>query len=347
MLLSRHTKRREFITLLGGAAFQRLIPARLQVLVGAMVARPFAAYAQQSTTSGHRIGVLTQDLQPGLLETFRDELGKLGYVEGGGISVELRNAAGQNDRLPVLAEELLRLKVKVIVAVNTPAVQAAKKASQTVPIVMMRVADPVKLGLVTDLARPGGNVTGLSFMPDALGPKGIELLHEILPHITSMAALYQEDNPGSVVIVDEVVRKGEQLGLKFVRTPVRDPKEYPNAFDTATGTNCGALFAMDDGAITEHRQEILELAAKHRLPVVSIYKDFAKAGGLIAYGPNLDIVYRRAAHFVDELIKGKRASDLPVEQPVIFDLVINRRTAKELGITIPQSVLIRADEIIE
>jgi len=308
---------------------------------------PLAAYAQQSVTSAHRIGVLAQDLQPGLLETFRDELHKLGYVKDTNLVIELRNAAGENDRLPALAEELLRLKVEVIVAVNTPAAQAAKRASQTIPVVMMRVADPVKSGLVASLARPGANVTGLSFMPDALGPKGVELLHEILPKIRRMAALYQGDNAGAVVIVDEVVRKAEQLGLSFTRTPVRDPKDYPGAFAAAAGGNCEALFVMDDGAITQHRQVILELAAKRALPVVSIYKDFAKSGGLIAYGPNLDIVYRRAAHFVDKLIKGERASDLPIEQPVIFDLVINQRTAKTLGITIPQSVLIRADEVIE
>ena len=180
-----------------------------------------------------------------------------------------------------------------------------------------------------------------------MGRREFELLHEILPNITRMAALYQGDNAGAVVIVDEVVRKAKPLGLEFVRTPVHDPKEYQNAFETATGANCQALFVMDDGALTAHRQEILEFAAQHALPVVSIYKDFAKSGGLIAYGPNLDIVYRRAAHFVDKLIKGERASDLPVEQPVIFDLVINQRTAKALGIAIPQSVLIRADEVIE
>ena len=319
----------------------------LQVLCGAAATLPFAAYAQQANAPAHRIGVLAQDLQPGLLETFRDELRKLGYVEGASIRIELRNAAGRNDRLPALAEELLRLKVEVIVAVNTPAAQAAKQATQTIPIVMMRVADPVKSGLVTDLARPGANVTGLSFMPDALGPKGVELLHEMLPHITRMAALYQGDNAGAMVIVDEVVRKGKNLGLKFVRIPVHDPMEFPDAFKTATGANCEALFVMDDGAITEHRQAILELAATYALPVVSIYKDFARSGALIAYGPNLDIVYRRAAHFVDKLIKGTQASDLPVEQPVIFDLVLNLRTAKTLGIAIPQSVLIRADEVIE
>jgi len=324
-------RRREFVKLLSYA------PAAVSL----------AAYAQQSVTPAHRIGVLAQDLQPGLLETFRDELRKVGYVEGADVSIELRNAAGRSDRLPALAEELLRLKVDVIVAINTPAAQAAKKASQTIPVVMMRVADPVKSGLVASLARPGGNVTGLSFMPDTLGPKGVELLHEILPKVTRMAALYQGDNAGAVVIVDEVVRKGEQLGLNFTRAPVRDPKDYPDAFAALAGANCEALFVMDDGAVTQHRKDILELAAKRALPVVSIYKDFAKSGGLLAYGPNLDIVYRRAAHFVDKLIKGERASDLPVEQPVIFDLVINLRTAKGLGITIPQPVLIRADEVIE
>jgi putative ABC transport system substrate-binding protein len=324
-------RRREFITATGGG----------------LVFWSFAAYAQQITAPHHRIGILAQDLQPGLLEAFRNELHKLGYVEGTNTTITLRNAAGQNERLPEFAEELLGLKVAVIVAVNTPAVQAAKKATGTVPIVMMRVADPVKSGLVASLRRPGGNVTGLSFMPDALGPKGVELLHEVFPNVTRMAALYQGNNAGAVVIVDEVVRKGKQLGLNFVRVPVHDPKEYANAFEIVTTAKSEALFVMDDGAITENRKEILDLAARRALPVVSIYKDFARSGGLIAYGPNLDIVYRRAAHFVDKLIKGEQASDLPVEQPVIFDVVINERTAKALGIIIPESVLIRADEVID
>jgi putative ABC transport system substrate-binding protein len=322
-------KRRQFITLLAGAA----------------IAWPLAARSQQKPP--RRVGILSQDLQPGLLETFRSELHKLGYVEGRDISIELRNAGGRNERLPALAEELLKLKVDVIVAVNTPAVQAAKKATTTIPVVMMRVADPVKSGLVASLARPGGNVTGLSFMPDALGPKGVELLHEILPKITRMATLYQGNNTGAVLIVDEVQRKGEQIGLKFIRLPVKDEHDYAGAFEAASGAKAEALFVMDDGAITKHRQRILELAAKHALPVVSIYRDFATAGGLIAYGPNLDVVYRRAADFVDKLIKGERATSLPVEQPVNFDLAINLKTAKALGITIPQSVLIRADELIE
>ncbi len=322
-------RRREFITLLGGAA----------------VAWPLAARAQQRRM--HRVGILSQELQPGLLETFRDELHKLGHVEGKDIVIELRNAAGQNERLSALAEELLQLKVDVIVAVNTPAVQAAKKATKTIPVVMMRVADPVKSGLVASLARPGGNITGLSFMPDTLGPKGVELLHEILPKTTRMAALYQGNNTGAVFIVDEVERKGAQIGLKFVRLPVRDEADYAGAFEIASRARSEALFVMDDGAITKHRQQILELAAKHSLPVVSIYSDFAKSGGLLAYGPNLNIVYRRAADYVDKLIKGAPASSIPVEQPVEFDLVINMKTAKVFGLKIPQSVLILANEVIE
>jgi len=321
-------RRREFITLLGGA-----------------VAWPFAARAQQK--QARRVGILSQDLQPGLLETFRDELLKLGYVEGKDVNIELRNAAGHNERLPALVEELLRLKVEVIVAVNTPAAQAAKKATKTIPIVIMRVADPVRSGLIASLARPGGNVTGLSFMPDVLGPKGVEMLHEILPKITRMAALYQGNNPGAVLIVDDVEQKGAQIGLKFVRLPVHDESDFANAFEVASRAKSEALFVMDDGAITKHRQQILELAAKYALPVVSIYRDFAVSGGLLAYGPKLDVVYRRAADYVDKLIRGAPASTIPVEQPVDFDLVINMKTAKALGLTIPQSVLILANDVIE
>jgi len=324
------------------------ISRRFFLLFCGMMASPgLRAYAKQLETL-RTIGILAQELQPGLLEAFRDELQKIGYVDGVNIKIEVRDASGQNDRLPVLAQELLAAKVEVIVAVNTPAAQAVKKATQTVPVVMMRVADPVKSGLVVSLARPGGNVTGLSFMPDALGPKGVELLHQILPKITRMAALYRGDNPGAVVIVDEVIRKAEPLGLKFVRVPVQSgSQDILRAFDLAETAGSEALFVMDDGAITAKRQEILQLAALRRIPVVSIYRDFAKSGGLVAYGPKLDIVYRRAAHFADKLLRGERADDLPIEQPAIFDVVVNLRTAKTLGITVPESVLVGADEVIE
>ncbi|MBI3635553.1 MAG: ABC transporter substrate-binding protein, partial [Candidatus Rokubacteria bacterium] len=245
------------------------------------------------------------------------------------------------------ADELLRLKVDVILAVNTPAAQAAKKATGTVPIVIMRVADPVRSGLVLSLAQPGGNVTGLSFMPDELGAKGIQLLREIRPGMSRVAALFQADNPGALIVVAETERRSAPLGLQFLRLPVRDSSDLPGAFEAATRARAEALFVMDDGAITEHRGHILKLAASHSLPVVSIYKDFAAAGGLIAYGPSLPAVYRRAAQYVDRILKGAKPADLPVEQPTKFDLVINLRTAKALGLTIPPSVLLRADQVIE
>lgn len=322
-----------------------MLPRRT-FLASALLGVPWLVRAQPAK-SVRKIGVLAQELQPGLLETFRDELHKLGYVEGRDIAIELRNASGRNDRLPGLAQELLRLGVDVIVAINTPAAKAAKSATHAVPVVIMRVADPVKSGLVASLAHPGGNVTGVSFMPDALGPKGVELLHETIPSLSRMAALYRGDNPGAVVIVDEVERKGGRLGLKFLRLPVHDPSDYAGAFEAASRARSEALFVMDDGAITKHRRQILDLAAKQSLPVVSIYRDFAEAGGLIAYGPSLDTVYRRGANYVDRILKGTKPGDLPVEQPTSFDLVINLKTARDLNLTIPQAVLARADDLIQ
>lgn len=323
-------RRREFIRLIGGAA----------------AAWPLVA-AAQGVGRAHRVGILAQDLQPGLLETFRDELHNLGYVEGSTISIELRNASGQNERLSALVDDLLRLKIDVIVAVNTPAAKAAKIATKTVPIVIMRVADPVKSGLVTSLAHPGGNVTGLSFMPDELGAKGIELIREVIPGISRLGALYSSNNSGALVVMHGIGSRSEQLGLQFLRLPVIGPKDYAEAFDSATRAQIEALFVMDDGAITKQRHTILDLAARHSLPVVSVYRDFARAGALIAYGPDLNVVYRRAAYYVDRLFKGAVAENLPIEQPTKFDLVINLKSAKALGLTIPPSVLVRADEVIE
>ncbi|HSL52346.1 MAG TPA: ABC transporter substrate-binding protein [Candidatus Deferrimicrobiaceae bacterium] len=311
-------------------------------VTGGLLAAPLAAAAQPT-----RIGLLAHDLQPGLLEIFRDELQRLGYTEGRTITVEVRSAGGRTDRLPALAEDLLQLNVAVIVAVNTPAAKAAKKATSTIPIVIMRVADPVAQGLVKSLARPGGNVTGLSFMPDELGAKAVEVLHEILPGVTRVASLYKGDNTGALLVVTETERRSVQLGLRFVRLPVSEPGDFPGTFQTATRARAEALFVMDDGAITKHRKQLSELAAHHSLPVVSIYRDFAEAGGFIAYGPDLPTMYRSGAGYVDRILKGAKPADLPVEQPTKFDLVINLKTAKALGLTIPPSHLQRADRLIE
>ena len=318
----------------------------IKFLAAFAMLRPLAALAQQTMPS-HRIGVLAQNLQPGLLDSFRAGLRELGYIEGKNIGIEVRDAAGHNDRLASLVSELLSRKVDVILAVNTPAALAAKAATSTVPIVIMRVADPVKSGLIASLARPGGNVTGMYFMLDELGAKGLELLHEIAPTILNIGILYQSDNPASPDMASATEARGIKLGLRFLHLPVTKPADLTGAFEKATGAGIEALLVIDDGTITKQRREILSLAAKRSLPVVSIYKDFAKAGGLIAYGPNLDIFYRHAAYYVDKILKGAAPSDLPVEQPSKFDFLINLNTANALGLAIPQSVLARADEVIE
>jgi putative ABC transport system substrate-binding protein len=322
--------------------------ARRTFLAGAalLVGAPFAAEAQQ-THVVRRIGVLAQDLQPGLLETFRAGLHDLGYDDGKNIMLEVRNAAGRNERLPGLVADLLRLKVEVILAVNTPAAMAAKAATATVPIVIMRVADPVKSGLVASIARPGGNVTGLFFMLDEFGVKGLEMLREVAPTIMRVGILYQADNPASPNIAAATEQRGAQLGLSFVRLPVGSPTELPAAFETAAGAGVNALFVIDDGTMTEQRHAILDLAAQRSLPVVSIYRDFAEAGGFIAYGPNLPVFYRHAAFYVDKILKGADPRDLPVEQPDKFELIINLKTATALGLTVPHALLMRADEVIE
>ncbi len=317
-----------------------------RAFLGSLALGALAARAARAQPAAHRVGVLAQDLQPGLLETFRDELHRLGYADKH-IAIHVRDAAGRSDRLPALVDELLRLDVAAIIAVNTPAAQAAKKATSTVPIVIMRVADPVGQGLVASLGRPGGNVTGVSFMPDELGAKGVQLLHEALPKVTRVASLYKADNPGALVVVKETERRSLQLGLHFMRLPVRDSGDLPGAFQAAARARTEALFVMDDGAMTKLRKQVAELAARHSLPLVSIYRDFAEAGGFIAYGPNLTASYRRGAVYLDRILKGAKPADLPVEQPTTLDLAINLRTAKGLGLTVPPSILLRADHIIE
>ena len=318
--------------------------AALALAIVAVVGLPAPVDGQ---AAARRLGVLAQDLQPGLLETVRDELRRLGHVEGQNLSIHVRNAAGRSERLPALAAELLEMKVDAIIAVNTPAAQAAKAATATVPIVIMRVADPVGQGLVASLARPGGNVTGVAFMPDELGAKGVQILHEVAPKITRVASLYTGDNPGALVVVSETERRSRELGLHFVRLPVKGAADLSAAFDAAARARREALFVMDDGAMTKLRKEAAELAIRHSLALVSIYRDYVEAGGFIAYGPSLVASYRRGASYVDRIFKGAVPAELPVEMPTKFDLAINLRTAKALRLTVPPSVLLQADLVIE
>jgi putative tryptophan/tyrosine transport system substrate-binding protein len=331
VLMGAHMQRRIFIMLLGGVA----------------AAWPLAAYAQQAVKL-YRIGILSPELPPpGFVDAFRQGLRELGYVEGQDITLEVRNAEGYSQRLLALANHLVELKVDVILALNTPSVQAAKKASATIPIVMTRIADPVRSGLVSNLSRPGGNVTGLSFRVDELSGERLALLKEIFPSIIRVAVLWYEPNTGSDIAVSAIKAASRELGLELLLLPVHGQGELIAAFQAANRGRAEALIVIEDVVATQHRVDILNLAATHSLAVVSQYRVFAEAGALLAYGPNTSAMYRRAAYYVDRILKGASAGDLPVEQPTKFDLVVNLKTAKALGVTIPTTLLARADEVIE
>jgi putative tryptophan/tyrosine transport system substrate-binding protein len=323
------------------------VAVRLPAIIVALVLffMPLASDAQEAVP---RIGVLLHHgTPPGFLEALRAGLQDLGYLEGKHIALELRNAEGKNDRLAALADELVRLRVDLILALNTPAAMAAKKATATIPIVIARVTDPVRSGLVSSLARPGGNVTGLSFNNSELAVKGLELLREALPRIARVGVLSNAGNPAHTPQVAAMESAGDRIGLKLHSVPLRSPNDLPAAFQAVARVRADALFVLDDTALTRQRAEILKLATAHSIPVVARYKDFADAGALIAYGPNLPAIYRRAVYYIDRLLRGASASDLPLEEPSVFDLVVNLRTAKALGLTISQSVLVRADQVIE
>jgi len=324
-------QRRDFIRLLGGAA----------------ALLPFAALAQQAVKL-HRIGILSPELPPpGFLDAFRQGLRELGYVEGRDIALEVRNAEGYSQRLAALANILAELKVDVILALNTPSVQAAKKATVTIPIVMTQIADPLKSGLVTSLSRPGGNVTGMSFKVDELSGKGLALLKETFPSLSRVAVLWYQPNPGADIAVGAIKAASRELGLELLPLPVHGEADLTAAFQTASRSRAEALIVLADVVATRHRDEILNLAATHSLAVISQYRGFAEAGALLAFGPNASAMYRRAAYYVDRILKGANAGDLPVEQATKFDLVVNLKTAKTLGVTIPSSLLARADKVIE
>jgi len=331
ILTGAHMQRRHFIVLLAGAA----------------ALWPLAAYAQQAAKL-YRVGILSPELPPpGFLDAFRQGLRELGYVEGRDITLEVRNAEGYSQRLGALANILAELKVDVILALNTPSVQAAKKATVTIPIVMTQIADPLKSGLVTSLSRPGGNVTGLSFKVDELAGKGLALIKEAFPSLTRVAVLWYTPNPGADIAVSAIKAASRELGLELMLLPVRGQADLVAAFQTASRSRTEALIVLADVVATQHRDEILNLAATHSLAVISQYRAFAEAGALLAFGPNASAMYRRAAYYVDRILKGANAGDLPVEQATKFELVINLKTAEALNLTIPQSILLPATEVIE
>jgi len=305
-----------------------------------------------------RIGLLEQVGSPSgprgpIYEAFRQQLRELGYVEGQNIVIEYRAAEGRAERLPDFAAELVRLKVDVIVAGGTLAPLAAKHATGTIPIVLAAAGDPVGTGLVASLAKPGGNVTGLSNLSRDLTAKRLQVLKEIVPGLSRVAVLWNAANIVSALHIPEVEAAARTLGLQVQSLEVRGPEDVENTLlerkllPAAISGGAGALFLVDDPLVMAYRMRIADFAVQNRLPATAIYKNFAEAGGLMTFGASLADLYRRAAIFVDKILKGAKPADLPVEQPTKFELVINLKTAKALGLTIPQSVLARADRVIE
>ena len=280
-------------------------------------------------------------------QAFREGLRELGWLEGKNISIEYRYAEGRNDRLPDLAADLVRLKVDIIiVSISTDAL-VAKKATGTIPIVMASAGDPVPLGLVDTLARPGGNITGLTQMAPELAGKRLELLKETVPKLTRVGVLWYPKGATSPLAWKESQLPARALGLQLHSMEVRSPNDFAKAFEDATRGRVGALAVMPDPLFVRNLKLIADLAAKSRLPSIFHLREFADSGGLMAYGPDRSDMFRRAATYVDKILKGAKPGDLPVEQPTKFELVINLKTAKQIGVTIPQSVLIRADRVIE
>jgi putative ABC transport system substrate-binding protein len=327
-------RRREFIRLFSSAA----------------VAWPLAARAQQARKI-HTIGWLNPGSHvlffPANPTAFSNALRELGWIEGQNIAIERRFAENRPEQLPGLAAELVRLNVEVIVAIGTLGPLAAKRATSTIPIVMTAAGDPLGSGLVTSLAHPGGNVTGLSLMVRDIAGKRLELLKEILPPLVRVAVFWNAANPYPAIVFKETQTAAERFGIEVQSLEVRSPDDINDAFEKARRHRPDALIEVEDPLMNFLYKRIVEFAATEQLPSLHGIGEEVKAGGLISYGASIPDLYRRAAGYVDKILKGAKPADLPVQQPTKFELVINLKTAKSLGITIPPSLLARADEVIE
>jgi putative tryptophan/tyrosine transport system substrate-binding protein len=322
--------RREVITLLGGAA----------------AAWPLAAPAQQAAKV-YRIGVFNAGSAPVNWLVFANRLRELGWVEGNNVVFEYRYAENQLDRLPELAADLVRRDVNLIVGIGTLAPLAAKRATATIPIVMAAAGDPLGSGLVASLARPGGNVTGMSLMAPDLGGKRLELLKEVLRQLARVAVLWNAANPYSALVFKETQAAGWTLGIEVQSLEVRVPDDFDGAFEVARRQRPDALITVEDPLTVNDRQRVADFTAEQQLPSLHGLREFAAAGGLMSYGASLADLFWRAAGYVDKVLRGAKPADLPVQQPSKFELVINLKTAKALGLEVPPTVLARADEVIE
>jgi putative ABC transport system substrate-binding protein len=317
----------------------------LLIAVG-LVAFAVIVEAQQPVKM-QRIGILRTGSAPdAFVDAFRQGLRDLGYVEGKNISIEYRWAEGQNERLPALATELVRLKVDVIVAAGPGPILAAKQATSRIPIVAPVVVNPVGSGLVESLARPGGNLTGFAAQTDELPGKWLELLKEVLPKLSRVAILLDPTNDVGQLKASEQTARALNLGFHVLKVAVQT--DFRPAFEAARASQIDAILILPSAFLYAHRMSLTQLAVKHRLPTIHNQSDWViGAGGLISYGPSFPDMFRRAAGYVDKILKGAKAGELPVQQPTKFELVINLKTAKQIGLTIPPNVLARADKVIK
>ena len=281
------------------------------------------------------------------VEAFRQSLRKLGYVEGKNIFIEWRSADGKLDRLPALAAELVHLKVDIIVTGGRSATRAAKEATSTIPIVMTQDSDPVANGFVASLARPGGNITGLSTLAPELSGKQLELMKEIIPKLSRVAVFGSSTSPGNAQSLREVELAARAFKVQLQYLDVLDPKDIETAFRAASNGRADGVLVLNSPVFASRQTQVVDLAVKSRLPAIYWRSDFVEAGGLMSYGASQNDLDRRAAAYVDKILKGTKPADLPVEQPTKFELVINLKTAKQIGVTIPQKVLARADRVIK
>jgi putative ABC transport system substrate-binding protein len=332
----REFLRRDFLALLSGTA-----------------ALPFSglrAVRAQPAGKVRRIGFMgnsTPELEANLIEPFRDGLRALGYVEGGNLQIEYRWAEGNYDRFPELVAELLAQKVELIVTAGTPATQAVKRATSTVPLVMVAVGDPVGTGIVPSLARPGGNITGLSSIAPDLEGKRLELLRDLLPNLAHVAVFWNPSNAFHAGSLKQAHIAAGKLGIKLLPLAMRRTEDLDAAFKTILKERPEALDILADRIYLHDRQPIMDFATQNKLPSVSAYRELVMAGGLMSFGPSYEHMHRRAADYVDKILKGAKPGDLPIEQPTKFDLRVNLKAAKAIGLHIPDRFLLRADEVIE
>jgi len=314
-----------------------------------LLALSFTAEAQQAKKVP-RIGVLastTPSSMKDTLDPFRQRLHELGYVEGKNIVFEYRWGEGNADRFPILAAELVRLKVDVILANSTPIAMAAKKATTTIPIVVTNLSDPVATGLVSSLARSGGNITGITIMNEELAGKRLELLKETAPKVSRVAVLWNSTNPGTALVFKQTQAAAQELGLQLQSLDVQSLSDLEGSLKSTTRSGAHALDVLRSQPIITQLRRIADFAVKNRLPSIYDGSSFVEAGGLMSYGANIGDTSRRAAVYVDKILKGTKPEDLPVERQMKFELVINLKAAKQIGLTIPQSILFRADKVIK